>query len=294
MAPKPARCRMRDHAGDGGAVCDDPGALKGIRHDGHHHWPGSIAGKSPRPACSGRFRADAPAALAAGPAADVDRVLTTCRRHGQAERTAGNPAACARRAVWPGQSPRPRAARAAGPPGAKAPGQSLPCPRRALACRWSRTRRSTGHRPARAGETRVAFPVPARDGRKHLHRCNGRGHRPCHSATLPLVQPGAQSPRPAPAPPSAGALHPPGRALAFRGARTCRSTGDRPAGAGETRCVSPARTGKSTITASMAGAIAPATAPCCSLTSRRPKPMAGASPPPGRALVSMILADPVV
>ena len=43
---------------------------------------------------------------------------------------------------------------------------------------------------------------------------SGRGHRPCHSAALILVRPGAQSPRPAPAPPSAGASRPPGRALA--------------------------------------------------------------------------------
>ena len=42
----------------------------------------------------------------------------------------------------------------------------------------------------------------------------GRGHRPCHSATLILGAPGAQSPRPAPAPPPAGASRPPGRALA--------------------------------------------------------------------------------
>jgi hypothetical protein len=44
----------------------------------------------------------------------------------------------------------------------------------------------------------------------------GRGHRPCHSARLIPGQPGAQSPRPAPAPPSAGASRPPGRALACR------------------------------------------------------------------------------
>jgi hypothetical protein len=52
------------------------------------------------------------------------------------------------------------------------------------------------------------------EGRKDFHRCNGRGHRPCHSATLTSGQPGAQSPRPAPDPPLAGASPPPGRALA--------------------------------------------------------------------------------
>jgi len=48
---------------------------------------------------------------------------------------------------------------------------------------------------------------------------------------------GGQSPRPAPDPPPAGASRPPGRALAFRDAWTCRSAGHRRAGAGETRCV---------------------------------------------------------
>jgi hypothetical protein len=66
----------------------------------------------------------------------------------------------------------------------------------------------------------------------------GRGHRPCHSATLTLGPPGAQSPRPAPAPPPAGASRPPGRALACCCAWTCRSTGNRSARAGETQCVS--------------------------------------------------------
>ncbi len=69
--------------------------------------------------------------------------------------------------------------------------------------------------PSRAGggnAGRVSWSRP--EWRRQFHRCNGRGHRPCHSATLTLDQPGAQSPRPAPAPPSAGASPPPGRALA--------------------------------------------------------------------------------
>jgi hypothetical protein len=49
--------------------------------------------------------------------------------------------------------------------GPKAPGQRPPRHRRALACRCSRTCRSAGHRRAGAGETRVAFPVPARSGK---------------------------------------------------------------------------------------------------------------------------------
>ena len=99
-------------------------------------------------------------------------------------------------------------------------------------------------------------------GGSHPHRCNGRGHRPCHSTTLASGPGGGQSPRPAPAPPPAGALHPPGRALACRCSRTCRSTGHRCAGAGETRVAfpGPARTGESTVPVSPAGAIAPAKA----------------------------------
>jgi len=52
--------------------------------------------------------------------------------------------------------------------------------------------------PSRAGgETRVAFPVPARSGGPAhfgMPGLSGRGHRPCHSATLALVQPGAKAP----------------------------------------------------------------------------------------------------
>jgi hypothetical protein len=108
-----------------------------------------------------------------------------------------------------GHSPRPAPA----PPPA---GASRP-PGRALACRCAWTCQSTGHRSARSGETR-AFLVPAGSGSVPDHAGipghSGRGHRPCHSATLIPDQPGAQSPRPAPAPPPAGASRPPGRALA--------------------------------------------------------------------------------
>ena len=74
---------------------------------------------------------------------------------------------------------------------------------------------------------------------------------------------GGHSPRPAPDPPPAGASRPPGQALAFRGAWTDRSTGNRAARAGETRVAfpDPARRGESSFTAALAGAIAPATAP---------------------------------
>jgi hypothetical protein len=112
------------------------------------------------------------------------------------------------------------------------------------------------------GERKIPSPFrPHR--RQHSHRLNGRGHRPCHSATLILVQLGAaQSPRPAPAPPMAGALHPPGRALAsvLPGLAGLRSTVQRGRGKRAAFPV-PARTDDSTFTTSMAGAIAPATAP---------------------------------
>ena len=61
----------------------------------------------------------------------------------------------------------------------------------------------------------------------------GRGHRPCHSATLPLVQPGSRAP----------GLRPPRprRALAFCWPRTCRSAGQRSVRARETPCASRSR-----------------------------------------------------
>ena len=88
-----------------------------------------------------------------------------------------------------GQSPRP----APDPPTAGA----SPLPGRALACRCSRTCRSTGHRRARAGETRVAFPGSARSGvpaHFGMPGLSDRGHRPCHSAALILGPPGAKAP----------------------------------------------------------------------------------------------------
>ena len=52
----------------------------------------------------------------------------------------------------------PRARRGPKPP------TSAPRPLQALACCWSRTYRSVGHSSARAGETQVAFLVPAQKG----------------------------------------------------------------------------------------------------------------------------------
>jgi hypothetical protein len=84
----------------------------------------------------------------------------------------------------------------------------------------------------------VRFPFPPEEGADDLNpnrqrRCHGRGHRPCHSATLTPGQPGAQSPRPAPAPPPAGASRPPGRALASVGAGGDGPGGSVPRGRGK-------------------------------------------------------------
>ena len=86
-------------------------------------------------------------------------------------------------------------------------------------------------------------PETGQDGQRQHHqaRCHGRGHRPCHSATLNPPLPGAQSPRPAPVPPMAGASHPPGRALASVGAGCTGLGGSVAPGAGETQCVSCSR-----------------------------------------------------
>ncbi len=166
-------------------------------------------------------------------------------------------------AVWQGPSPLPQ--RCAGirtGRGPKAPGQRPPRPRRALPARrvgrWPAFLSDLPVRlpPCRAGggnAGRVSCSRPER--RRHRQCLNGRGHRPCHSGHAATCQPGAKAPgqrpprpwrallarrvRPAPAPPLAGASPPPGRALAFRGAWTDRSTGNRAARAGETRLAFP-------------------------------------------------------
>jgi len=143
-----------------------------------------------------------------------------------------------------GQSPRPTP----DPP----PAGASPPLGRALAFRGAWTDRSTGHRRARAGETRcVSCSRP--EGRMAGPGCHGRGHRPCQSATLGSGPAGGQSPRPAPDPPMAGA------GLCWCGLH--RSWWQRSARAGKRGAFPlPARTGEGTLTASMAGAIAPATA----------------------------------
>jgi hypothetical protein len=184
------------------------------------------------------------------------------------------------------------------PGGANAP--DLRCARRTPAppmagvgLSWRGGRRPLWHQSGRAGETRRVF-WSRPEGRKQFLRFNGRGHRPCHSATLASGPAGGQSPRPVPAPPPAGALPPPGRALAFCSSRTCRSTGHRPARAGETRCVSGSRPEwrKQFHRCNGRGyrLCHAATSPAAS---RGPKPPASARPAPGGRWLLLFLDLPV-
>jgi len=100
--------------------------------------------------------------------------------------------------------------------------------------------RSACTRPARAGETRcVSCSRPNR--RRDPHRLNGRGHRPCHSAAPGSRPAGGQKPPASARPALSGRFSPAGSGAGLCVSRTCRSTGDRPTGAGETRCVSCSR-----------------------------------------------------
>jgi hypothetical protein len=170
---------------------------------------------------------------------------------------------------------------------------------------WCGLHGSWWRRSARAGQTH-AFPVPARSGAERQNpnrqrRCHGRGHRPSHSATLIPGPPGAQSPRPAPAPPMAGASRPPGRALASVGAGGTGLGGSAPRGRGNAlRFLFPPGLG--------AEDQSPNHQPRCYGRGHRPchsappipgppgaqsprpapaPPLAGASRPPGRALSSV-------
>jgi hypothetical protein len=148
----------------------------------------------------------------------------------------------------------------------------------------------------------VRFLFPPEEGADDLNpnrqrRRHGRGHRPCHIGTLTLGPPGAQSPRPAPAPPLAGASRPPGRALASVGAGGTGPGGSVPRGRGKRSAFPfPARRGVSFDCAlrdrsgqgatedvppsplALAGAIAPATAPRFPMPAGGPKPPASARP----------------
>jgi len=115
--------------------------------------------------------------------------------------------------------------------------------------------------PSRSGGETRCVSWSRTEGRMAGPGCHGRGHRPCHSATLASGPAGGQSPRPAPDPPMAGASRPPGRALACVVPGPAGLQGTVPRGRGKRGAFPvPARRGESTVTASMAGAIAPAMA----------------------------------
>jgi len=116
--------------------------------------------------------------------------------------------------------------------------------------------------PSRSGgETRVAFPGPARRGvlRDALSLWQGPSRLPQrHADPWPA---GGQSTRPAPDPPPAGASRPPGRALACVPPGPAGLQGTVPRGRGKRAAFPvPAWIDESTFTAAMAGAIAPAIA----------------------------------
>ncbi len=159
---------------------------------------------------------------------------------------------------------------------------------------FSRTCRSTGHRPERAGETRVAFPLPARTGVLANTRSLWQGPSPLPQRCAGITTGRGPKPPASARPATGGRFAPAGSGAGLCFSRTCRSTGDRRARAGETRVAFPvpARTGDGTFTASMAGAITPAIAlrrDQDRLGAKSPRqapapPPAGASRPPGRAL----------
>jgi len=129
---------------------------------------------------------------------------------------------------------------------------------------------------------RDAFPIPAGTDDSTLTASMAGAIAPATAPRWHQARPGAQSPRPAPAPPSAGASRPPGRALASVSPGPAGLQGTVARGRGKRDAFPvPARTGEGTLTAAMAGAIAPATVLRCPLPSRGPKPPASARPATG-------------
>jgi len=117
---------------------------------------------------------------------------------------------------WQGPMPLPqcragiRTSRGPKPPASARPahgGRFSPAGSGAGLC-VSRTCRSKGHRSARAGK-RAAFPVPARTGEGTFTAAMAGAIAPATALRWHRDRPGAQSPRPAPAPPS-GAIPFPG------------------------------------------------------------------------------------
>ncbi len=98
--------------------------------------------------------------------------------------------------------------------GANAPVPARGC-RHAQGARWpcaSRTRRSPGHRRAKGGGNAGRFGVPPK-GATEPPSLQWQGPSPLPQHHVAPCPAGGQSPRPAPAPPLAGASRPPGRAI---------------------------------------------------------------------------------
>jgi hypothetical protein len=154
-------------------------------------------------------------------------------------------------------------------------------PGRALAFRWSRTCRSAGHRPARAGQTwGVSCSRPER--RRHFHRSNGRGHSPCHSATLILYQPGSKPPASArPAPGGRFAPAGSGAGLSWCLGRPIYRAPFRAGGGNAVRFLFPPGEEFSGMPALSGRGHRPCHSATLPLASRGPKPPASARPAPG-------------
>ena len=199
------------------------------------------------------------------------RMLKTCQPHRLPQREAGSSSACVR-LTHPGRGRRPchSATLILDQPGATAPGQRPPRARRALLARlvgrWPLSFPDLpvcGALSHAGGGSAVRFLFPPGRAFSQMPGICGRGHRPCHSAALASGPAGGHSPRPAPAPPQAGASRPPGRALASVLLGPAGLQGTVPRGRGKRDAFPvPARTDDSHAPASMEGAIAPATAPC--------------------------------
>ena len=259
---RPTGCRRR--AGRRGCLTArrDPLAPARLAQPGRGHRPWPSVAPGSRPA-GGQSPRPAPAPPSADACLSVSR---TCRStgHRPAREKAPSPP------HWQGPSPLPQ--RPAGirtSRGPKAPGQRPPRHRRAL-------------RPRRVGRWPLCLPdlpvyrVPSRaggetrcvscsrlEGQQNPHRCNGRGHRPCHSAAPGSGPTGGPKPPASARPAHGGRFAPAGSGAGLCVPWNYRSTGHRRARARETRVAFPipARRGESVITASLAGAIVPATAP---------------------------------
>jgi len=201
-----------------------------------------------RGACSGAPAARRPRGarpLAQGAAGGVlqgrnrsGRVQKPCRPLGRPDGKAGHSSALALCAPWRGPSPLPQHCADPCPAGGQSP-RPAPAPAGAGLCP-SRTCRSTGHRPARAGKRGSRFLVPPEQAtalsplqwqgpsplpQRYAGIRTGRGPKPPASA------------RPAPG----GRFAPAGSGAGLCPSRTCRSTGAPSRAGGETRSVSCSR-----------------------------------------------------